>query len=243
MNASAPLFEVRDVGLNFGGLVALDGVSLAVSPGEAFGLIGPNGAGKTTLFNVAAGVYRPSRGSLRLAGEDITRLRPDQRCLRGLARTFQITQPFNELSVEENVMAAMLGRQGSIAELRDEAQAYVEQVGLLAKRRASAKTLSTGQRKRLELARALATRPKVLLLDEVTGGVDQPSIPGLIDLIAGLHAQGLTLIVIEHNVTVMSALVQRLMFLVRGRPVVVGSPQDVARHPEVKRLYLGDAHA
>jgi len=243
MMADRPLLEARGIGLHFGGLVALDGIDLQVARGEAFGLIGPNGAGKTTLFNVAAGVYRPTRGTLHLEGEDITALRPDLRCRRGLARTFQITQPFAELSVEENVMAAMLPRGGSLRQLREEAAEYIEQVGLAAKRRAGAGTLSTGQRKRLELARTLATRPKILLLDEVTGGVDQPSIPGLIDLIGGLHAKGLTLIVIEHNVTVMSALVDRLMFLVRGKTVVVGKPEEVSRHPEVERLYLGEAHA
>ena len=140
-------------------------------------------------------------------------------------------------------MAAMLGRRLPMKRLRAEAAQYIEQVGLTAKCRSAASTLSTGQRKRLELARALATRPKVLLLDEVTGGVDLPSIPGLIELIKGLHQSGMTLVVIEHNVSVMAALVERLMFLVRGKTVVTGSPRDVTRHPDVERLYLGVENA
>lgn len=237
-NTTAAL-SVQQLSLRFGGLQALDGLSFDVASGEAFGLIGPNGAGKTTLFNAIAGEYPPNTGRIQALGHDVTALRPDQRCRLGIARTFQITQPFNELSLEENLMVAMLGSGLPLQDLRARVPHYLERVGLIHKRRELARTLSTGQRKRLELARAIATEPKILLLDEVTGGVDLPSIAGLVELIQSLHAQGMTLVVIEHNVRVMATLVDRAMFMVQGRSVVVGSPQEVASHPEVERLYLG----
>ena len=237
------ILRVEGLGIRFGGLVALNDVSFAVRRGEVFGLLGPNGAGKTTLFHLIAGALRPTAGRIRFEGEDVTGLRPDQRSRRGIGRTFQITQPFAELTVEENVMAAALVRSRNLGEMRAVAGPYVDMVGLGAKRHALAKELSTGQRKRLELARAMATRPRLLLLDEVTGGVDQATIPGLIELVERLKETGVTLVLVEHNMRVMMRLADRMMFLDRGEKLAEGTPEEIAAHPEVVNLYLGAAHA
>ena len=236
---SSPLLSIEGLGIAFGGVRALQNINFEVQPGEIFGLLGPNGAGKTTLFNLIAGALKPSHGLIHFDGEDITRLKPDRRAKRGIARTFQITQPFHELSVEENVMVGTLTRHRSVRAMRDEAAPYVDQVGLSHKRHALAKELSTGQRKRLELARALAMRPRLLLLDEVTGGVDHASIRGLVDLVASLRETGVTMIVVEHNMRVITELAERMMFLNRGQKLVEGSPEEVAAHPDVVNLYLG----
>ncbi|MCC7275886.1 MAG: ABC transporter ATP-binding protein [Alphaproteobacteria bacterium] len=237
------ILRVEGLGIRFGGLVAVNDVAFTVRRGEVFGLLGPNGAGKTTLFNLIAGALRPTSGRIWFEGRDVTRLGPDRRSRRGIARTFQITQPFAELTVEENVMAAALVRHRSLAEMRAAAGPFVEMVGLAHKRHALAKELSTGQRKRLELARAMATGPRLLLLDEVTGGVDQASIPGLIDLVARLRAEGMTLILVEHNMRVIMRLSDRMMFLNRGEKLAEGPPDAIAAHPDVVGLYLGAAHA
>ncbi|MGE0715835.1 MAG: ABC transporter ATP-binding protein [Alphaproteobacteria bacterium] len=237
------ILRVEGLGIRFGGLVAVAEVDFAVRRGEVFGLLGPNGAGKTTLFHLIAGALQPTTGRIWFEGRDVTALRPDRRSRLGIARTFQITQPFAELTVEENVMAAALVRHRTLAEMREAAGPYVEMVGLAHKRHALAKELSTGQRKRLELARAMATKPSLLLLDEVTGGVDQASIPGLIDLVARLRESGVTLILVEHNMRVIMRLSDRMMFLNRGEKLAEGAPDEIARHPDVVNLYLGAAHA
>ena len=239
MSDTKTILKTKDLSINFGGLVALDTINLDVSVGEIYGLLGPNGAGKPTLFNLIAGRYLPSNGRVYLNGTDITKHPPHQRVRRGIARTFQIPQPFHELTVEENVMVGAITRFSTLPEMREAVAHLVDQVGLSHKRNELAKRLSTGQRKRLELARALATEPRLLLLDEVTGGVDQPSIPGLIDLIAGLREKNFTILLIEHNTTVMMELSDRMMFLNRGKKLIEGLPNDVANHPEVINLYLG----
>ncbi|MGO4560010.1 ABC transporter ATP-binding protein [Mesorhizobium sp. 2RAF21] len=236
-------FTASNLSVRFGGIAAVNEVSFSVGQGQIFGILGPNGAGKTTTFNLIAGAIPLDSGKINLDGIAVNGLRPDQRARTGIARTFQITQPFDHLSVEENVMVGCLLRGGPIASMRDEARTLLEAVGLGSKMRDEARRLSTGQRKRLELARALATRPRLLLLDEVTGGVDQPSIPGLIDLVAKLRDRGITIIIIEHNMRVMTGLADRLMFLNRGTKLTEGPPAEVMRHPEVLNLYLGSAHA
>lgn len=237
------ILAVDGLTIRFGGLVAVNAVSFTVRRGEVFGLLGPNGAGKTTLFHLIAGALHPTAGRIRFEGRDVTGLRPDRRSRLGIARTFQITQPFAELTVEENVMAATLVRYGSLAQMREAAGPYVDMVGLGSKRHALAKELSTGQRKRLELARAMATGPRLLLLDEVTGGVDQASIPGLIDLVARLRETGVTMILVEHNMRVIMRLSDRMMFLNRGEKLAEGAPDAIASHPDVVNLYLGQPHA
>lgn len=236
-----PLLEVDGITMAFGGIVAVDKLSCSVQSGEILALMGPNGAGKTTTFHVIAGVHAPTSGRIVFNGQDITRLRPDGRCRAGIARTFQITQPFHELSVEENVMVGALAHHRTMADARLAARKYVEMVGLADRGDVLAKGLSTGQRKRLEMARAMATQPKLLLLDEVTGGVDQKSIPGLIELVKRLRAEGLTLVIIEHNMRVISELADRAIFMNRGIRMAEGTPTEIAQHPDVVELYLGEA--
>jgi len=240
---SAPLLEVDKVTMAFGGIVAVNEISFTMTEGEILALIGPNGAGKTTTFHVIAGLHTPTSGSIVFGGKDITRLKPDGRCRAGIGRTFQITQPFSELSVVENVMVGAIAHCHTMAEARREASRYVEMVGLGERADILAKGLSTGQRKRLEMARAMATRPKLLLLDEVTGGVDMKSLPGLIDLVKTLRDQGITLIIIEHNMRVISELADRALFMNRGVRVAEGTPAEIAAHPDVVELYLGEGDA
>ncbi|OKO86698.1 hypothetical protein AC630_02265 [Bradyrhizobium sp. AS23.2] len=237
---SKTLLRVDDITMAFGGIVAVANLSLTVETGEILALIGPNGAGKTTTFHVIAGVHKPTAGRIFFDGQDITFYRPDGRCRSGVARTFQITQPFQELTVEENVMVGSLAQHRSIADARKDARRYVEMVGLSDRANVLAKGLSTGQRKRLEMARAMATRPKLLLLDEVTGGVDQKSIPGLIELVKQLRREGLTLVIIEHNMRVINELADRAIFMNRGQKMAEGTPEDVMQRPEVVELYLGE---
>lgn len=240
---SAPLLKVDEVTMAFGGIIAVDNLSLTVEPGEILALMGPNGAGKTTTFHVIAGVHAPTHGAIHFNGRDITGLRPDGRCRSGIARTFQITQPFAELTVIENVMVGSVPHHNTLAEAREEAWHYVELVGLGERADVLAKGLSTGQRKRLEMARAMATRPKLLLLDEVTGGVDMKSVPGLIELVKKLRDEGLTLIIIEHNMKAITELADRAVFMNRGERLAEGTPAEIARHPEVIELYLGEGDA
>jgi branched-chain amino acid transport system ATP-binding protein len=223
----------------FGGVYANRDVSFSVGRGEIVGLIGPNGAGKTTLFNLVTGFIRPDSGTVRFAGADVTGMRPDRLCHRGVARTFQILKPFPRLTVEENAMIGALARGGGMPGARETARRCLALVGLEHKRDALARGLSTGQRKRLEMARALATGPQLLLLDEITGGVDQPSIPGLIELVGRLRDEGVTLLVIEHNMRVIMGLADRVVFLHLGEKLAEGEPQAIAAHPEVVALYLG----
>lgn len=241
--APAPLLEVKNVTKAFGGIVAVNDLSLTVAPGEILALMGPNGAGKTTTFNLIAGTLTPSSGTIIFDGQDISRAKPNARCKAGIARTFQITQPFDELTVVENVMVASMPYHRSMADMRRDARRYVEMVGLAERMDVPAKGLSTGQRKRLEMARAMATRPRLLLLDEVTGGVDQKSIPGLLDLVKMLRKEGQTLVIIEHNMRVINELSDRAVFMNRGKRLASGPPEDVATHPQVVELYLGEETA
>ncbi|HRP79289.1 MAG TPA: ABC transporter ATP-binding protein [Aquamicrobium sp.] len=239
--ASGPLLSVDSVTMTFGGIVAVDNLSLEVRQGQILALMGPNGAGKTTTFHVIAGVHKPTHGRILFQGRDITGMRPDGRCRAGLARTFQITQPFEQLSVTENIMVGARPFHASMAELRKASEAYADKVGLGDKLDTPAGGLSTGQRKRLELARAMATRPSLLLMDEVTGGVDMKSIPGLIELVKTLRTDGLTIVLIEHNMKVISELADEAIFMNRGARMVSGTPREVATDPAVVELYLGDA--
>ncbi|HHW33979.1 MAG TPA: ABC transporter ATP-binding protein [Paracoccus solventivorans] len=241
--ASAPLLQVDAITMRFGGIVAIDNLSLDVKQGQILALMGPNGAGKTTTFHVIAGVHKPTSGRILFQGQDITAMRPDGRCRAGVARTFQITQPFEQLSVTENIMVGARPFHHSMAELRKASEAFADQVGLGDKLDTPAKGLSTGQRKRLELARAMATRPKLLLMDEVTGGVDMKSIPGLIDLVKSLRRGGLTIVLIEHNMKVINDLADEAIFMNRGARMVSGTPYQVATDPAVVELYLGEAKA
>ena len=235
--------SISGVTKRFGGVVANRDISFEVAPGELVGVIGPNGAGKSTLFEIITGFYRPDAGEVRLEGTRLTGLSPDRVCRLGVARTFQKLRPFPGMTVLENVMVGALTRTRDVRHAREHAREILERVGLGDKAHAHGRTLSTGQRKRLELARALATRPRLLLLDEVTGGVDQGSIPGLVRLVRELHQGGLTVLVIEHNMRVITAVAQRIVALYLGEVIADGPPDVVARERRVVEAYLGQAYA
>ena len=236
------LLAVSAVSKRVGGILANNRISFEVAPGELVGIIGPNGAGKSTLFEIITGFYHPDEGEVRLDGQRLTGLSPDVVCRRGVARTFQKLRPFQGLTVLHNVMVGALTRTKDVAHARERAHELVRKVGLGDKAQAHARTLSTGQRKRLELARALATEPRILLLDEVTGGVDQRTIPELVRLVRELHAGGLTLLVIEHNMRVLTAVAQRIIALHLGEVIADGTPDAVARDRRVVEAYLGQAY-
>ena len=236
------LLSVAGITKSFGGVTANRDVSFDVAPGELVGIIGPNGSGKSTLFEIISGFYRPDAGLVRLDGSPLTGLSPDRVCRLGVARTFQKLRPFAGLTVVDNVMVGALTRTHDVRHARARARELLDRVGLGEKADAYARTLSTGQRKRVALARALATEPRVLLLDEVTGGVDQRSIPGLVQLVRDLHRGGLTLLVIEHNMRVITAVAQRIVALYLGEKIADGTPDVVTRDRRVVDAYLGQAY-
>jgi branched-chain amino acid transport system ATP-binding protein len=234
------VLTLENVTKRFGGLTAVRAVSLDVRERELVGIIGPNGAGKTTLFNVVSGYYRPEEGRVVFAGSDVTGRAPHDICRLGLTRTFQIVKPFGNLSVLDNVMIGALTRTPTVRAARADAERVVETCGLAPYATARARALPIGLRKRLEVARALATRPRVLLLDEVMAGLNPTELGGMVDLIRRLHAEGLTVIVIEHIMAAMMRLAQRIVVLHHGEKIAEGTPAQIVADRRVVDAYLGE---
>jgi branched-chain amino acid transport system ATP-binding protein len=234
------MLELKSVSKAFGMIVVASDIDLSLARGEALGIIGPNGAGKSTLFNLITGMLRPDRGRILLEGRDITALAPEQRCRAGLGRSFQIPLPFEHLSVFENLsVAALFGGGMPQAEAVQLCGETLALTGLEAKANIRAGSLSLLDRKRLELARALATRPRILLLDEIAGGLTDAECHILIETIRSIHARGVSIIWIEHVVHALLAVVSRLIVLDFGRIVAEGDPPEVMRSSEVQTIYMG----
>lgn len=237
------LLKVEGLTKRFGGVTANDGISFDVRAGEILGVIGPNGAGKSTLFDLLTGFQKPDAGTVILEDLDVTGMRPDRIARMGVGRTFQKLKPFPDLTLLENVMVGALAQTSSVHEARDKALEAISFVELLEKRYSFARELSTGQRKRLEMARALATGPRLLLMDEVTGGVDQKTIPGLINLLLALRDKGITILTIEHNMSVIMEVSDRILALQFGKRIAFGLPEKVQNDSRVVDAYLGTVDA
>ena len=239
---SKPLLVAAGVSKQFLGLRAVDEVSLSVNKGEIVSIIGPNGAGKTTFFNLLSGQLAPTTGDVRLRGDTINSLPPHARAQLGMGRTFQIAKPLIALNALENVMIGAFMRHKALATARDKAMAVLEKVGLAhhASRRAGDLTLS--ERRRLEVARALALEPEIVLLDEVMAGLNQSEVGQAIELLQGLHATGLTFLIIEHNLKVVRAFSERVVVLDRGRMIAEGTADQILNSPDVIKAYLGEGH-
>jgi branched-chain amino acid transport system ATP-binding protein len=236
------LLNLERVSKAFKGLQAVQDVTLSVNEGEILGLIGPNGAGKTTLFNLITGVYRPEAGRLIYEGHDITTIKPHQRCRQGIARTFQIVRPFMQLTVSENVtLGRVYGRETIKDRRRAEAEALemIDLVGLSERAADQARRLTLVDRKRLELARALATRPKLLLLDELLAGLNPSEMLNALDLIRRIRAMGITIVMVEHLVKAVFGLSDRIVVLNAGQKIAEGTPAEVADNARVIDAYLG----
>ena len=240
-----PLLEVERVSKWFGGVRAVHEVSFTLEPGEILGVMGPNGSGKTTLFNLIAGALAPDHGRLRLHGTDITGLPPHRICARGIARTFQLVRPFRDLTARENVLVGRLyGRtRGGHAEAIADSERLLARVGLEARADVAAAHLTLVDRKRLELARALATRPEILLLDEFLAGLNPVETASAMELIRSLQREGMTILMVEHIVWALMDLCARLVVLSAGEKIADGAPAAVAADPAVLDAYLGAAPA
>jgi len=236
----APL-EIAGLGKQFRGLRAVHEVSFAVPAGAIHALIGPNGAGKTTIFNIIAGVFAPSAGTVALDGRRISGLRPDQVCGAGVGRTFQIVKPFKGLSVLENVTVGALHRRPRLPEARAWAEDILQRLGLHGRRHQLAESLTLPDRKRLEVARALATEPRLLLLDEVMAGLRPTEVDVMVAFLRELNAQnGITILLIEHVMRAVMALAAQVVVVSYGAKIAEGTPAEIARHQAVLDVYLGE---
>lgn len=234
------LLAVEGLSKSYGSLVVTDDISLSVGQGEAVGIIGPNGAGKSTLFNLISGDTRPDQGKIFFDGADITGLEPHKRAGRGIGRSYQIPQPFEDMSVLENLLVgALFAGRTRVSNARDYCHDVLCRTGLATKATARAGTLTLLERKRLELARSLAVAPKLLLLDEIAGGLTDPEAHELLETIRAIHAQGVTIIWIEHVLHALLPAISKLFVLSFGRLIAAGEPGQIMADPEVRAIYLG----
>jgi branched-chain amino acid transport system ATP-binding protein len=240
----APLLRISALTKRFGGFTALDNVSVDIPPGERFGLIGPNGSGKTTLINCISGAFRTEVGTVVFGGEDITRLQPHIRTRRGIARSFQIPRPFKSMTVAENLMVALdfasfAGDFIPAAQRRDTVMSILTQTGLASKADLSTLGLSQVELRKMELARAMATHPKLLISDEAMAGLSSSEVDEVLDLLIKLGGQGITIIMIEHIMQAVMRFSERVMCLDAGRIIAIGTPDEVMANQRVQEAYLG----
>jgi len=237
------LLELRGISKFFGGLAALNSVSFGVNKGEIFGLIGPNGAGKTTLFNVVNGFYKPSKGEVLFNGRKISNLKPHQICGLGIARTFQVVKPLQRMTVLDNVIASAFLRAKSKDQAEEIAVETLQFSGLYDDRNIKSKSLPLGKRKRLEIARALATQPELLLFDESCAGLNPSELNESIEIIKKVRERGVTILIIEHHMKVIMSISDRVVVLNYGEKIAEGTPVEIANNPLVIEAYLGDAQS
>ena len=237
------ILTVENLSRAFGGIKANEDISFEVEEGQVLGVIGPNGAGKSTLFDLITGYTKPDNGKIFFENKNIFGLKPDKISSLGIGRTFQKLKPFADQTLLENVMIGAFVKENNIKKARDKALEIIDFVDLIEKRHHFARELSTGQRKRLEMARAMAIKPKLLLMDEVTGGVDQKTIPGLVELIKKLRTLGATIITIEHNMNIIMEISDNILVLDQGKRIAFGSPKEIQNNKKVIDAYLGTVDA
>jgi branched-chain amino acid transport system ATP-binding protein len=238
----AEALVIKNISKRFGGLRAVQDLSFSVKEGETVALIGPNGAGKTTSFNLVTGFYRPDTGSVSAFGREIVGLRPHDVCAHGLARTFQVAKPFGAMTVLANVMTGGFLRDKKPDGARTRAREAIEFVGLTAKEHTPARDLTTIDQRRLEMARALATDPRILLLDEVMAGLNPAEIDQAVALVGKLSKRGLTIVIVEHVMRAIMAVARHIVVLDHGQKIAEGSPNEIVANPEVIRAYLGSGY-
>ncbi|MBE3594348.1 MAG: ABC transporter ATP-binding protein [Candidatus Carbobacillus altaicus] len=237
------LLEVKEVVKRFGGVTAVQGISFSVQEGEIFALIGPNGSGKTTLFNLMTGVFPPTSGSIYFLDQRIDGWPTHKIISLGMGRTFQVVRPLKRMSVLDNVMVGAFLHTSDMREARTLSLQVLEETGLIDRANEEARSLPIALRKRLEIARALATRPKLLLLDEVAAGLNPKEVEKVMELMVEVNRRGTTIILVEHVMKVVLGVATRALAINFGRPIAEGSPREVVRHPEVITAYLGERHA
>jgi branched-chain amino acid transport system ATP-binding protein len=238
----AEALVVKNLSKRFGGLRAVQDVSFTVRENETLALIGPNGAGKTTAFNLIMGFYRPDSGSVTAFGQEIVGLRPHEVCVRGLARTFQIAKPFGGMTVLDNVMTGAFLHHRSPDAARAKAREAIDFVGLSVRQSAAARDLTNIDQRRLEMARALATEPRLLLFDEVMAGLNPAEVDQAVILVRKLSNRGLTIVIVEHLMRAIMAVAEHIVVLDHGQKIAEGSPNEIVENPEVIRAYLGSGY-